>query len=164
MKTPRKTMVLLAAAFLLLPALAWAKPDVKISIVAEKDIQVEENGEKVTRRVAAEEVEPGEIVIYTITFVNSGDEAASNVSIVDPIPQGMAYIAGSATRAGELTFSIDGGKSYQAPTLLTYEVTTADGKKERRTASPDQYTHLRWLVPTIAVNETGTLSFQVKTQ
>ena len=89
---------------LLLPSLALAKPQVTLSIVAEKDIVVEENGQQVTKRVLAEEVAPGEIVIYTITYENSGDEAANNVTIVDPIPEGTTYIADSATKAGELDF------------------------------------------------------------
>ena len=104
------------------------------------------------------------MVIYTIRFKNDGDEAATNVSIVDPIPEGTAYVADSATKTGELTFSIDGGKSYQTPTLLTYEVTSATGKKQQLTASPEQYTQIRWIIPAIAAGETGILSFQVKTK
>ena len=164
MKLARNILLTIAAVMLLLPAAAWAKPQVTLSISAEKDIVIEENGQQVTRRVPIEEVTPGEIVIYTLGFKNEGDETATKVSIVDPIPEGTTYVADSATKTGELTFSIDGGQSYQVPTLLAYEVTSSDGTKQQRTASPEQYTHIRWIIPAIAAGEAGTLSFQVKTQ
>ncbi len=60
----------IAAAMLLLPAAAWAKPQVTLSISTEKDIVIEENGQQVTKRVPIEEVVPGEVVIYTLSFKN----------------------------------------------------------------------------------------------
>jgi uncharacterized repeat protein (TIGR01451 family) len=164
MKLARNILLTIAAAMLLLPAAAWAKPQVTLSISTEKDIVIEENGQQVTKRVPIEEVVPGEVVIYTLSFKNVGDETATEVSIVDPIPEGTIYIADSATQTGGLTFSIDGGQSYQVPSQLTYEVTAPDGTKQQRTASPEQYTHIRWIIPAIAAGEAGALSFQVKTQ
>jgi uncharacterized repeat protein (TIGR01451 family) len=150
------------AATLLLPALAWAAPKVELSIQAEKEVTVTEDGKKVTKRVAAEEAAPGETIIFTITYANTGDEAATNVVVNNPLPQGTAYIPGSATEKGEVSFSIDGGETFKKPSLLTYEVTNPDGTKEKRTASPEQYTHVRWQLPSIPAGEKGEVSFRVK--
>jgi uncharacterized repeat protein (TIGR01451 family) len=148
---------------LLLPAMALAKPKVNISVKAEKEVTVIENGKEVVKRVAAEEIEPGEILIYTLRYSNTGDEMATNVVFNDPIPKGTVYLAGSATGLGtDITFSIDGGKTYKKPTLLTYEVKLADGRVEKRVASPDEYTHIGWKIEAIPAGERGELAFKVR--
>ena len=81
--------------------------------------------------------------------------------INDPIPEGTAYLAGSATGPVAATFSLD-GKTFEKPAELTYEVTNADGTKEKQVASPDQYTHIRWQLATVAAGATENLSFKVK--
>lgn len=161
MRYPAK-FLLIVLTFLLLPAAAWAKPVVNIAIAAEKEITVEENGQKTTKRVPAAEAAPGETIIFTLEVANSGDETATNVVVDDPIPAGTSYLPGSATEIGEVTFSIDDGKSYKKPSLLTYEVTLPDGKKDKRVASPEQYTHIRWQIPQIAAGAKGEVSFRVK--
>ena len=154
-------MAILAA--LLLPMAAFAKPLVSVSITAEKEVTVVKNGQKATKKVAASKINPGDVIFYTLNFINSGDEAATNAVLDDPIPQGTVYLPGSASGAGaEITFSIDGGKSFTKPSLLTYEVTLSNGKKEKRVASPEEYTHIRWVINKIDAGAKGTVGFQVK--
>jgi uncharacterized repeat protein (TIGR01451 family) len=162
MNHPRKFLMTILAATLLLPVAAWAKPQVELAISAEKELTVTEDGQEVLKRVPAGEAAPGETVIYTIHYENVGDEPATNVVVSDPIPEGTAYVPGSATEKGELTFSIDGGKSYKRPFLLTYEVTHTDGTKEELLATPELYTHIRWTLPNIVPEEKGAVSFKVK--
>ena len=162
MQHPKKFLVSILAAALLFPARRLGRAPGAALHQAEKEVTVTENGEKVTKRVPAAEAAPGETVIFTITYENTGDEAATNVVVNDPIPEGTAYIPGSATETGEVTFSIDGGKTYKKPSLLTYEVTNPDGSKEKRTASPEQYTNIRWQLPEIPAGEKGEVSFRVK--
>jgi uncharacterized repeat protein (TIGR01451 family) len=38
---------------------------------------------------------PGDVVLYTITLVNSGDRPATNVVLKDPIPEHVTYVPGS---------------------------------------------------------------------
>ncbi len=162
MKHPRKSLMSILAAALLLPALALAAPQVELAITAEKEVTVTENGEQVVKRLPAAEAAPGETVIFTISYANTGDEAATNVVLNDPIPEGAAYVPGSATEKGEVTFSIDGGETFKRPSLLTYETTNPDGSREKRTASPEQYTHVRWQLPEIPAGEEGEVSFRVQ--
>jgi uncharacterized repeat protein (TIGR01451 family) len=154
-------MVILAALFL--STTAFARPLVSVSITAEKEVTVKKNGMKVTKKVSANNIDPGDVVFYTLNYINSGDAAATNAVLDDPIPQGTVYLPGSAFGAGaEITFSIDGGKTFTKPPLLTYEITLPNGKTEKRVASPDEYTHIRWVIGKIGAGVKGTVGFQVK--
>lgn len=148
---------LAALALLTAPLTAWAQPKVAISIKAEKEVTVTVKGKQVKKKIAAKGVQPGDEVIYTLNYANSGTEAARDVIITDPIPAGTTYIPGSATEAGELTFSIDKGKSFKKPTLLIYEV-----NGEKKVASPDEYTDIRWTLPSVEAGGKGSVHFKVK--
>jgi uncharacterized repeat protein (TIGR01451 family) len=163
--TMRKEVMLIGflIAVTLLPAAVFAKPLVSVSITAEKEVTVVKNGQKTTKRVAATRIDPGDLVSYTVNYINSGDEAATNAILDDPIPQGTIYLPGSAFGNGaEITFSIDGGKSFKKPSFLTYEVKNPNGSMEKRTASPEEYTHIRWIISRIDAGAKGTVGFQVR--
>jgi uncharacterized repeat protein (TIGR01451 family) len=148
---------------LLLPMTVFAKPLVSVSMKAEKDVTVVTKGEKLTKRVAATNADPGDVIFYTLNFVNSGDEAATNAVIDDPIPKGTVYLPGSAFgKDAEISFSIDGGKTFKKPSLLTYEVKLPNGKTEKRSASPEEYTNIRWTVSMIPAGGSGQVGFQVR--
>ena len=148
-----------ALVLLLLSAEVFAKPLVSVSMKAEKEVTVN----KVTQRVAANAVDSGDVIFYTLNYVNSGDEAATNAFLDDLIPKGTVYLQGSATgNDAEITFSIDGGNTFKKPSLLTYEVKLPNGKIEKRIASPEQYTHLRWTVSVIPARGSGQVGFQVR--
>ncbi len=157
--------ILLMLAMLCLPSLLWAKPDVKITVEAKQQIVVEKDGKKVVKLVEAKDVQPGDVVIYQLHYRNDGDTAAKNAVLVNPIPNNTRYIDGSAFGAGAtIEYSIDGGKHYKQPSLLTYTVDLGDGKTEERVASPEQYTHIRWVVSEIPAGKSGMASFQVRVQ
>lgn len=150
-------------AVLLLPMAAFAKPLVSVSITAEKEVTVVKNGQKSTKKVAATKIEPGDVIFYTLNFINSGDEAATSVVLDDPIPLGTVYLPGSAFGAGaEITFSIDNGKTFKKASLLSYEVKLPNGKTEKRAASPEEYTNIRWVIDKIDAGAKGTVGFQVR--
>jgi uncharacterized repeat protein (TIGR01451 family) len=160
----RKQVSLIAIlAVLLLPMGAIAKPLVSVSITAEKEVTVVKSGQKTTKKIAATRIEPGDVIFYTLNYINSGNEAATSVVLDDPIPLGTVYLPGSALGDGtEITFSIDNGKSFKKPSLLVYELKGANGQKEKRTASPEEYTHIRWLIGKIEAGAKGTVGFQVR--
>ncbi len=144
----------------IMPSLALAKPLVNISIKAETEVTVKKDGKTVTKRVAATEVEPGNVIFYTISFRNDGDEKATNAVLENPIPKDTRYAPGSAYGEGEITFSIDKGKSYNKPTLLTYEYKDKQGKPVTKIASPDVYTNIRWVIPVIEAGKQGSVGYQ----
>lgn len=152
--------------YLLLCSIAlpvWAQPKVTIETIAEKDITVTEDGHSIVKRVKADTVEPGEILIYTVRYANTGNEKAANVAVTNPVPAGTSYIADTATGAhATILFSVDGGKTYKQPSLLTYEVVTPVGQTQRLRATPGRYTHIRWVLKQVLPGEKGTVGFKVK--
>ena len=150
-------------ALLLLPVGAIAKPLVSVSITAEKEVTVVEGGQKKSKKVSATRINPGDVVFYTLNYINSGNETATGVVLDDPIPMGTVYLPGSAFGAGaEITFSIDKGKSFNKPSLLSYEFKDAKGILEKRTASPEEYTNIRWVINKIDAGAKGSVGFQVR--
>jgi len=156
----RKIILLLVAAVFLMPAAeVLAKPLLTMSIKAEKEVII--NNEKTM--VAADKVESGDVITYVISYVNTGDEDATDANVDDPIPNGTVYVLGSAFGDNaDITFSIDGGKTFKKPSLLTYEIKLPNGKTEKKIASPEQYTHVRWTINKISAHGSGQVGFKVK--
>lgn len=148
-----------ALSVLMLSAQVFAKSVITISMKAEKEVTVN----KVTKKVPADKISSGDVVFFTINYVNSGEDATTNAVLDDPIPNGTAYVNGSAFgKDADISFSIDGGKTFKKPSLLTYEVKLSGGKVEKKSASPEQYTHIRWTFNMIPARGTGQVGFQVK--
>ncbi len=147
---------------LAMPGLAMAAPDVKVEITAEKVIYVEKGDKQVEKLVAAEDVLPGDVLVYSLHYENKGDQSATGVALKDPVPANTVYVAGSAFGPGaDIEFSIDGGKTYKKPSLLSYEVNVA-GKQIKRAASPEEYTHIRWTVSKVDAGKSGVAGFRVR--
>ncbi len=153
--------LLLIMTVMALAAPALAQPVLKIEITAETEREELVDGRKVIRTVPAEDVSSGQVVIYTLKVVNSGDQPATGVKVTDPVPDGTAFIAGSVfgDRA-EVSYSIDGGRSYKQPSLLTYQADRGDGTLESRVATPEQYTHIRWVLETVPAGSSRSVGFR----
>lgn len=145
---------------------ALAAPQISLLITAEKDIvEVDDEGQQITRRVAATDTVPGDVLFYTIRYSNTGDETARNVQLDNPVPDATAYQANSAWGEGsDILFSIDGGKTFKKASSLTYQVTGADGQSENRQASPEQYNAIRWIIEEVAPGAEGSSGFSVLVQ
>ena len=155
------TFLVFIAVCLLLPISATAKPLIAVEITSEKEIVEIVNGKELIKLVPAPEVEPGQILIFTLNYANNGDEKATNVVINNPIPKDTVYMIGSAT--GDMPrFSIDGGQTFKKPSLLTYEIKGPDGKLVKKIASPEQYTDIRWTVNEIPAGQKGRVAFKVR--
>ena len=113
-----------------------------MTVVQKEEVVVTDSGERKSELVPAEKVVPGDSVVYTITFENVSDESAENITITNPVPENLSYVAGSAFGPGAvIEFSVDGGERYGAPETL---FVTDNG--ELRQATPDDYTHIRWVL------------------
>lgn len=115
--------------------------DIK-TVVQKQETSVTDAGESQTQLVAADSVVPGDEVIYTVSFANTGDEPAEDVVITNPLPEQLTYVEGSAFGPGaDVQFSIDGGQSFAAPEEL---LVSEDGFE--RPARNDDFTHIRWVM------------------
>jgi uncharacterized repeat protein (TIGR01451 family) len=103
----------------------------------------DEGAGPVPRRLPWHQALPGEEIIVTVAFTNASGRIVHDARISTAIPDGFAYVAGSAQGpAATVLFSIDGGESF-APSAELF-VSDQDGE---RVAGADAYTHLRWLLP-----------------
>lgn len=147
--------ILLTAAW----ALAQGKGHIQLTSTAEQEKEVfNEEGKKELRRLPAAKVVPGDEIIFTTNYENVSPENAENVVITNPIPKHMTYKAHSAAGAGtRITFSADGGKTYDLPAnLFTY-----DSSGRQFPAQVQDYTHIRWTFEKpLPSGATGEVSFR----
>ena len=124
------------------------RPEVTLEMGVEKQITViDENGlEKTEWQTLAGEatVQPGDMLRYEVTSSNSGDIAAENLVIEQPIPKAMTFVIGSqkGNSAASPTYSIDNGETFVAEPMV--EVILADGTVEMQPAPAEVYTHVKW--------------------
>lgn len=150
-------------ALIVTPAFAIAQPDLRVQMVAEKEITVIENGEEVKRRVPTLEIDSGADLYFTLRIRNEGDEVATNVVVDNPIPEETTYVEGSAGgEDSEILFSVNNGETWAPADELTYEFTTFSGETEERKARPEMYTDIRWVVEDVPPGAQGDLFFQVR--
>jgi len=147
---------------------SWAqetRPEINITIHVMKEVRTVRDGKWTVDRVPVQSTQPGDILVYALTYSNSGETVARDVSVVDPLPGGTEYILDSAeVDDAEVLYSIDGGFSYQRPPI-TYEARKEDGTEETVAAPPHMYTHIKWLILSpIPPGASGRLSFKVKVQ
>ncbi len=89
-------------------------------------------------------VQPGDVLRYSVSGVNTSDRAVKNLVVNQPIPAGMVYKLKSASvnSDAKISYSINGGKSFvENPTI---EATLPNGKVKTLPAPATAYTHIRW--------------------
>ena len=139
----------------------WAqkKGDIELKAVAEIEIEdFNSEGKKEIKRVPAVKVIPGEEVIYTIHYTNSGQKTTDNVVITNPLPEHMRYKDSSAAGVGAtIVFSVDGGKTFATPENLKIQ----DALGREFPAAASDYTHIRWvLLSSLPLNAKGQVGFR----
>jgi uncharacterized repeat protein (TIGR01451 family) len=109
--------------------------------IAEVESRTGDAGREAPKLVPADKVVPGDRLIYTLEVRNSSAATLPAPTVIYPIPAHMWYIADSAVGpAAEITYSVDGGRSFDAPENL--EVASPQGRS--RAALAADYTHIRW--------------------
>lgn len=127
---------------------AMRRPEVKLTMTAEKQsIDLDVRGqEKITWDDLGQkaEVQPGDVLRYTVDGSNSSDIEASNLNITQLIPDQMTYMLDSAVGAEDvlITYSIDSGETFVEEPMV--EVELADGTVELQPAPAEAYTHINW--------------------
>jgi uncharacterized repeat protein (TIGR01451 family) len=144
-----------AVAITLLASTAMANGPLQVtsSIMAEQKRAAADGTTRVTL-VPARKVVPGDRVVFSLAYRNTGTQALGNVVIDNPVPKGIVYRAPAAgSPAPEV--SVD-GKSYGA--LAALRVKASGGAL--RSAEPDDVSHVRWTLATLPAGAQGKLSFQ----
>ena len=149
----RLAAVLLALVF---ASSAWADARLKSELVAEKLVR-QASGEMAT--VPASDVKPGDVVVYTATYRNYGDETAKALVATLPVPPGMDY-QGSPQGAKPTSASTDGFEF--APVPLTRKVKSAQGKDAVQVVPLSEYRALRWNVAELSAGASLSLKLTAK--
>jgi len=137
---------------------------IQLKLTVFEEITFQDKHQKiVTKLIAPTNVTPNDTVVYITEYQNNSAQEARNVKITVPIPQHLIYISNSATKpsASEsilVHFSVDQGQRFDTLNRLT--VTDATGKKHP--ANPENYTHIRWVIPSIAAESIGFVQFKAK--
>jgi uncharacterized repeat protein (TIGR01451 family) len=133
---------------LLFAVVSWAQPapTLDLKTTAATEIMVRKNGHLVAERVPVAASRPGDVIVYTIAYRNRATAAIVDASVVDPVPAGTVYVLASAEGADtQVTCSIDGGRSYQAPPV-TARVKAPDGSEKSVPVPAARYTHIKWVI------------------
>ncbi len=139
---------------------AWTQPADDIRSVAEVtgsgpletaieverlDISTAPDGQETRRWIAADRLNAGDEIHYTVRVRNPGKQSVADIVVTKRLPFGVRYLRNSAAGpAAEVQFSIDGGKTFATPDALQRAV--GGGKTTPRKALDDQYTHVRWVL------------------
>ncbi len=115
-------------------------------------IEVVDGAEQVTL-IEPAVVVPGDKLVFSTRYENSGAQSAENVVVTNPLPGAVVLASDSA--AG-LLVSVDGGKSFSQLASLT----VADGKGGLRPAQTTDVTHVRWVLASVAPGAKGTLVYR----
>lgn len=141
-----------------LAARAGGHPEVKVMLAG----SVARAGELVALDKAGS-VHPGEVLDWKISSANEGDGAARQYRTVGHVPQGTAFVAGSASAeyGAEVSYSIDRGKTFAAQP--TVEEKQADGTLKTVPAPVSMYTEVRyeWADP-LAAGASFNASYKVR--
>lgn len=143
-------------------ALIAQAQNVELVTKAEREVDVLEKGITIKKLAPPQKMVPGDEVIYTVTYTNKTAKPAENITVTNPVPKHTRYRDGSAAGDNaEITFSVDGGKTFSTPDKLTVAAKDKGGKDSVRPASGADYTHIRWVVKqNMAPGQSGTVRFR----
>jgi uncharacterized repeat protein (TIGR01451 family) len=141
---------------------------VQLRLEAEKQVISQDSQGKQVKQWQALQgkvtVQPGDVLRYTVIGENTSDRPVNNLTLNQPIPQGMIYVLNSATADSQtnskITYSIDGGRSFvENPTV---KVTLPNGNVEIQPAPASAYTHIRVHLPVVNAKTTVKAHYQVQ--
>jgi len=125
----------------------------QVELAGEVKVELRQMVDGIERTVLldATEVVPGEVLVFTTRYRNATGATVDDFVITNPLPEAVSLAA-----AGDFEVSVDDGATYGALSAMT--VTDAAGA--RRPAEPGDVTHLRWVLPQLAANATGTVEYR----
>jgi len=156
-------VVFLAGAFFLGGGVARAQPlpSLELKTTVEKEVKVKKKGQWITQRSAVDKTAPGNVLVYTMTYLNAGKTTALNARIVNPVPKGAVYLLDSAEgKDTDITCSLDQGRTWHKPPVMM-QMKKPDGTLENRPAPAESYTQISWVIKKpVLPGQSGRVSFK----
>lgn len=150
--------------FFWLPGIANSNAPIQLNIfVFEEVTEQDKHGQTVLNRIDPTRITPRDTVLYLAEYRNNSTQTINHVAITIPIPEQLTYLPNSATqlngfKATSVIFSIDHGKTFDLAKKLL--ITDELGKKHP--ASANDYTHVRWTIPSIEAGHSGSVQFSAQ--
>ena len=116
------------------------------------DKLVVENGKEKHVLVEPGVVVPGDALLFSTRYRNTGAAPIKDFVVTNPLP-GAVQLAPQGS--DQLVVSVDGGKIFGK--LAALRVAGSDGAP--RAAVPADVTHIRWVLPVLAPGASGSLSY-----
>lgn len=154
--------------FLLGCGLALAQSPLELSLERLFVYEQEVDGETVEVFEPALALEPAGVIQESVTARNAADRPLRMITLVLPVPNDTFFLAESAEplAVGEILvrpeFSYDGGQTYSLPPLTKTVTIVENGAEveEEVEVGPEDYTHVRWVVPALESQASVTASFR----
>ncbi len=155
--------IALIGSFAVAQAVEQGKGGLKGELLGHKVVVDPNSGKE--QLVPVTDVFPGDTIEYTLAYQNQDEiNAIKDVVIATPIPRETVWIVTPGWPGPEMDFlaSIDGGEEYKAPPIRIH-TKGPDGKDVEVEASPESYTHLRWiLAKPLPAGDTVAVKYRVK--
>ncbi len=148
-----KTFALAAACAFAIsaPGSAAAQGSVALDSKVQLERVVEQDGTQARQLTDPVSVVPGDRLLFTNTYRNTGADAVDDFVITNPLPAAIEL----AEMPAEAVVSVDDGATYGP--LASMQVAGNDGTM--RAATPADVTHLRWTIAQVAPDATGIVTF-----
>lgn len=143
--------LLLGLAMLALPAATTAQTAGSVELAGDVKVQRTELVDGVEQVVLREatEVLPGDHLMFTTTYRNATGAPVDDFVITNPLPEAVQLAAD-----GNFEVSVDGGVRFAPLTSLTLSDAGV-----LRAAGPHDVTHIRWVLPHLAANAGGIVTY-----
>ncbi len=147
------TLLIFGAAAMPVTALAQDQSPVTLKgDVMAIETSVDENGNEITKLVEPALIVPGDRLMLAVEYSNGGSEPADNFVITNVVPAAVRF---ASDAPADLIVSVDGGTKWG--TLDSLTIAEADGTE--RAAKPDDVTHVRWTLASIAPGDAGRVEY-----
>lgn len=145
-----KTSVLSVAA-LVASVPATATDSVVLSGIVQLERVVTEDGKARKVLAAPEGVVPGDRLLFTTSYENSGGEPVENFVVTNPLPTAIRLAEADAA----FQVSVDGGATFGDLGAIKIE----DAEAGARAAEARDVTHIRWTLERLDPGAKGTLNY-----
>jgi uncharacterized repeat protein (TIGR01451 family) len=144
------------------PSVSMSTASYQYAVVKDKNGKMlkDKKGKPVKKWLKATKVIPGDTIKYIDTITNDSNEVIKDAKIANPINKNLIFVEGSASSKAKfsVTYSVDGGKSYDVPAKLF-----VIGKdKKKHPAQPKDYNAILFSVHEVPAQGKVDVSFKVK--
>ncbi|MCH9740013.1 MAG: hypothetical protein K0U38_04115 [Epsilonproteobacteria bacterium] len=137
--------------------LANSGDSIQMSSATFEEVVTMKDGKKATELKALDKAIPGMVVTYVNTIKNPTNETATNLVIVNPVPEHTTFVPNDIeTKGATMEYSVD-GKVFSEPSKVFI-----NDSGVKRVAEPTEYTHVRWTIAKLEANAEMKIKLKTK--